>query len=78
VQTARGLSGQHGLDGADDLGRVWFGPGPKPIDHLTVGRDQKFLEVPLNVACLAIGIDGLGQLGVERVAVFSSNGNVTP
>jgi hypothetical protein len=28
-------------------------PGPKPIGHFTVGRDQKFLEVPLNVACLA-------------------------
>jgi hypothetical protein len=58
------LSGQHCLDGADDLGRVRFRPRTKPIDHLTVRGDQKLLEVPLNVACRAVGIGNLGQLGV--------------
>jgi hypothetical protein len=65
------LSGEDGLDGADDLGRAWFGPGPEPVDHRTVGCDQEFLEVPLNVACGAIGIGGLGQLRVERLAVVA-------
>src|SRR5438128_2592002 len=73
ARVARGtpLSGQHGLNGADDLGRVRFCPRPKPLDHLTVGRDQKLLEVPLNVARLTIGIDRLGQLGIQRVAVVA-------
>lgn len=60
VISARGLSGQQGLDGTDDLGRVRFGPGPKPVDHFAIGRDQKLLEVPLNVAGVTVRIDGPG------------------
>ena len=54
-----------------DLGRVRLGPGSKPIDHRTVGRDQKFLEVPLNVTGLAIGVDGFSQFCIQRVLVVA-------
>ncbi len=78
------LSRQHALDGADDLGGVGLGAGAEALHHGTVGREEKFLEVPLDVSGLAVGVGGLGQLGVERVAVVAvdvglgRSGNVTP
>ena len=33
-----------------------------------VGRDEELLEVPGDVAGLALGVGGLGELGVDRVA----------
>ena len=53
----------------DHLGRVGFGARTEPIDHLATGCEQELLEVPLDVARLAVGVGGLGQLGVQRMPV---------
>ena len=56
---------------ADDLGRLGVDGGPEPVDHLAVGGDQELLEVPLDVAGVALGVGRLGQLLVEGMALLA-------
>ena len=58
--------GQGSLDQGDDLGVIRL-DGRAEAVHLAVGGDHELLEVPLHLAGLALGIRGLGQLGVQGV-----------
>src|SRR5260221_9810639 len=61
----RWLLRQARLDRADELGGLRFGQRPEPAQHLAVAPDQELLEVPLNVAGLAVGVGDLGQLRIQ-------------
>ena len=43
---------------------------PEPGDDLAGGRDEELLEIPLDVAGLTLGVGGLGQQLIERVALL--------
>ena len=62
---------QRGLNGLDDLGCIGLGTRAEAGDHLAVGADEELLEVPLHVAGLARGVGGLGERGIQRVAVIA-------
>ena len=52
-------------------GRVVGGrSGAKARDDVAVPSDEELLEVPGDVARLALGVGDLGELGVERVAAL--------
>src|SRR6266567_2774425 len=61
------LAGQARLDRLDDLGRFRVGHRPEPGHDLAIPADQELLEVPLDVARLALGIGHVSQLGVQRM-----------
>src|SRR6266581_2542568 len=55
------------LDGGEDLGVVGLGAGAEPGRHGAVGAHQELLEVPLDVAGLAVRVRHRGELVVDGV-----------
>src|SRR5258706_5968840 len=72
----RWLLRQARLDRADELGGLRFGQRPEPAQHLAVAPDQELLEVPLNVAGLAVGVGDLGQLRIQGVPTWPVDVNL--
>src|SRR5439155_8342946 len=67
-----GLARERALDALDHLVGLGLGEGAVAGDDLALGRDEELLEVPLDVAGLALGVlDGRELLveGVTTVAV---------
>src|SRR3954451_18714247 len=56
-----------GLDRGDDLVGLRFGAGAETRGDRALRADQELLEVPLDVAGLAVGVRGQSELGVQRV-----------
>src|ERR1039457_515255 len=67
VGGARGSGGEVGRDGVHDHGVLGVGAGPESGHHFADRRHEELLEVPRDVAGVALGVLGLGQLLVERV-----------
>src|SRR5712664_3021663 len=59
--------GQLSLDDADDFGGVRLRARPEPADYRAIACHDELLEVPLDVAGLAIRVGDRGELGVERM-----------
>src|ERR1700722_532625 len=66
-----GSGGQVGGDRLDDGCVLGLGPGAEATDDLAGGGDDELLEVPHDVAGLALAIGDLGQLGVDRVTAIA-------
>src|ERR1700689_704533 len=62
-----GSGGQGGGDRLDDRGVLGLRAGAEATDDLAGGGDDELLEVPHDVAGLALAAGDLGQLGVDRV-----------
>src|SRR5689334_23433324 len=62
-----GRSVQQSLDRRGDLGRVRLGRGAEPAADNAVRADQELLEVPPDVAGVALGVGRVDQPVVERV-----------
>src|SRR5580658_7334644 len=66
-----GSAGQVGGDRRDDHRVLGVGARAEAPDDLAGGGDQELLEVPHDVARLALGVGDLGQLGIDRVAAVA-------
>ena len=78
-------SGQLSLDGGHDGRVLGLDLGPEARHDRTVGRDQELLEVPVDVARVALGV-GVWSSAPRRsggdcspfTSIFSKSGKVTP
>src|SRR4051794_17542217 len=62
------LAGQDPFDVGHERGVVGCHHGRVAGDDLAVGRDEELLEVPADVAVVALHIGRPGELGIERMA----------
>src|SRR6267378_4558780 len=58
-----------GLDRSKNLWGLGFGHRPETTYNTTCRRDEKFFEVPLNIATTTVGVRCRGQLLVQRMSV---------
>src|SRR3954451_3034863 len=63
------VAGEHALDVGDDRRVVGYDHRRVPGHDLAVGGDEELLDVPADVAVVAVHVSRLGQLGVQRMAV---------
>src|ERR1019366_150528 len=64
-------AGEVRLDGVDDFGGLRIHHGTEPVLDRAVGRYEELLEVPLDVAGLALGVGEGGQLVVDGTPVVA-------